>query len=70
MTDYVVVVAGGLAANAKTGQPGFGVKAYGPFPDEPSADAASVTIRQLEGGAVMVRPLVSLRATLERISRD
>jgi hypothetical protein len=51
------------------GQPFFGCKVYGPFPEE---DLVGVEreIRKIEGGAILVRPLVDLDETYSRLSAD
>lgn len=66
--QYVVVCLGGLSVHVN-GSPIFGCKVYGPFPEE---DIVGVEreIRNLEGGAVLVRSLVDLDDTYRRISAD
>jgi len=46
------------------------LKVYGPYETPREADEKVRDIRVLEGGAVMVRPLVSYEDTVRRISAD
>lgn len=70
MDGYVVICLSGLSDHAATEQPGFLVKAYGPFPRRALAVAARRQLRPIEGGALLVRPLVDLDDTFRRISAD
>lgn len=65
---HVIVCLGGLSAHTN-GQPIFGCKVYGPFTAK-EVEQASRDIRRLEGGAVLVRPLVDLQDTFRRLSAD
>lgn len=66
--DHVVVCLGGLSEHVN-GSPIFGCLVYGPFTKDEVEEKAK-EIRQLEGGAVLIRPLVDLAETYRRISRD
>lgn len=65
---HVVICLSGLSVHTN-GSPIFGAKVYGPF-TENEVERAAKTIGSLEGGAVLVRPLVDLTDTLNRISAD
>lgn len=66
--SHVVVCLGGLSVHTN-GCPIFGCKVYGPFtPAE--ADEKAKEIQWLEGGAILVRPLVDLADTYRRLSAD
>lgn len=67
-TSHVVVCLSGLSAHAN-GSPIFGCLVYGPFRADEVEEKAR-EIRSLEGGAVLVRPLVDLAETYRRISAD
>lgn len=66
-TDYVVISLTGW--REKLNQPSFTAKAYGPFPEE-EAEQRAGDILHLEGGCVLVRPLVDWYDTIRRISAD
>lgn len=66
---YVVVVLSSLSSDVNN-QPGFMTKVYGPYETAREADEKVRDIRLIEGGAVMVRPLVSYEDTVKRISAD
>jgi hypothetical protein len=66
--DYSIVCLGGVYVHTN-GQPFFGCKVYGPFAEQELEDAKA-TISRLEGGAVFIRPLVSLGDTIRRLSAD
>ena len=66
--DHVVVCLGGLSVH-KNGSPIFSCLVYGPFhPYE--VDAKAKEIQRLEGGCVLIRPMVDLAETYRRISAD
>ena len=65
---YVIVCLGGLSVHVN-GSPIFGCKVYGPFLAE-EIEEQERTIRSLEGGAILVRPLVDIHDTIARISAD
>ncbi len=67
-SDHVVVCLGGLSEHVN-GSPIFGCLVYGPFTKDEVAEKAK-GIRQLEGGAVLIRPLVDLADTYRRLSAD
>lgn len=69
---YVVVCLSDLLVNEKTNQPSFMVKVYGPYgsPREAEDNAKMIKSFGLEGGGVMVRPLVNLGDTLGRLNVD
>jgi hypothetical protein len=64
----VVVCLGNLSKH-ENGQPMFMCKVYGPFADADIAQAAA-DIQAIEGGCILVRPLVDLADTIRRISAD
>jgi len=66
--DHVIVCLGGLGVHTN-GSPIFGCKVYGPFTAE-EIIGVEREIRKLEGGAVLIRPLVDLNDTYRRISAD
>lgn len=66
--DHVVVCLGGLSVHTN-GSPIFSAKVYGPFTKEEVEDKAR-EILWIEGGAVLVRPLVDLADTYRRMSAD
>lgn len=66
--DRVVVCLGGLSEHVN-GSPIFGCLVYGPFFEDEVEEKAK-EIRQLEGGAVLIRPLVDLVDTYRRLSAD
>jgi len=66
--DHIVVCLGGMSVHTN-GSPIFGCLVYGPFTKDEVEEKAR-EIRQLEGGAVLIRPLVDLSETYRRISRD
>ena len=68
MNQYVIICLGGLASNAN-GQPQFGCIVYGPFTAE-EVEEKQREIVHIEGGAVLVRPLVDLADTYRRLSAD
>ena len=68
LKDHVVVCLSGLSAHTN-GSPIFGCLVYGPFTKAEVKDKAK-EIQRLEGGAVLVRPLVDLADTYRRISAD
>lgn len=66
--SHVVVCLGGLSTH-ENGSPIFSCKVYGPFhPYE--VDEKAKEIQWLEGGAILVRPLVDLADTYRRLSAD
>ena len=65
---HVVVCLGGLSVHVN-GSPMFGCLVYGPFTEDEVAEKAK-EIQRLEGGAILVRPLVDLANTYRRISAD
>lgn len=66
--DHVVVCLGGLSEHVN-GSPIFGCLVYGPFTKDEVEEKAK-EIRRLEGGAVLIRPMVDLANTYRRISAD
>lgn len=66
--DRVVVCLGGLSVHVN-GSPIFGCLVYGPFTKDEVIEKAK-EIQRLEGGAVLIRPLVDLANTYRRISAD
>lgn len=66
--DHVVVCLGGLSVHVN-GSPIFGCLVYGPFTKDEVEEKAK-EIRRLEGGAVLIRPLVDLQDVYRRISAD
>lgn len=68
MIAHVVVCLGGLSVHTN-GSPIFGCLVYGPF-SATEAETKAKEIRRLEGGAVLIRPLVDLAETYRRISAD
>ena len=66
--DHVVVCLSGLSVHAN-GSPIFGCKVYGPFTEE-EVEIRSAEIQRIEGGAVLVRPMVDLEDTYRRLSGD
>jgi hypothetical protein len=66
--DHVVVCLSGLSVHTN-GSPIFGCIVYGPFTKDEVEQKAS-EIRRLEGGAILIRPLVDLTDTYRRISAD
>lgn len=67
-TPWVVVCLGSLSVHVN-GQPFFGCKVYGPFPEE-DLPGVQREIQKIEGGAILVRPLVDLDDTYRRLSAD
>lgn len=67
-STHVVVCLFGLSEHVN-GQPQFGCKVYGPFTQD-EAVAKQGEIRRIEGGAVLVRPMVDLEDTYRRMSAD
>lgn len=65
---HVVVCLGGLSVHVN-GQPYFGCLVYGPFTED-EVEQKAKEIQRLEGGAILVRPLVDLANTYRRISAD
>jgi hypothetical protein len=65
---HVVVCLFGMTEHVN-GQPQFGCKVYGPFTED-EAVAKQGEIRLIEGGAVLVRPMVDLEDTYRRMSAD
>lgn len=68
VADRVIVCLGGLSVHVN-GSPIFSCLVYGPF-TEGEVEAKATEIRRLEGGAVLIRPLVDLTDTYRRISAD
>ena len=66
--EHVVVCMGGLSVHVN-GQPYFGCKVYGPFTEDEVGERAREILR-IEGGAILVRPLVDLQDTYRRLSAD
>ncbi len=66
--DHVVVCLGGLSTHTN-GSPIFGCLVYGPFTVD-EVEAKSKEIRRIEGGAILIRPLVDLANTYRRMSAD
>lgn len=66
--DHVIVCLGGLSEHVN-GSPIFGCLVYGPFTAN-EVEAKSKEIRSIEGGAVLIRPLVDLTDTYRRLSAD
>ena len=66
--DHVVVCLSGLSVHTN-GSPIFGCKVYGPFTEE-EVEVRSAEIQRIEGGAVLVRPMVDLKDTYRRLSGD
>ncbi len=66
--EHVVVCLGGLSEHVN-GSPIFGCLVYGPFTKD-EVEQKAKEIRQLEGGAVLIRPLVDLANTYRRLSAD
>ena len=66
---HVVVCLGGLSVHVN-GSPIFGCgPVYGPFTEDEVEEAAK-GIQRLQGGAILIRPLVDLADTYRRISAD
>ena len=65
---HVVVCLGALHAHVN-GAPMFGCVVYGPFTKD-EVEEKSKGIQRLEGGAVLIRPLIDLDDTYRRISAD
>lgn len=66
--DHVIVCLGGLSAHVN-GSPIFGCIVYGPFTKD-EVEEKRKEIQRLEGGAILVRPLVDLAGTYRRLSAD
>lgn len=69
VSQYAIVVLSSLSADNKN-QPHFMTKVYGPFDSLSEAEEKVSDIRLIEGGAVMVRPMVGYWDTVRRISAD
>jgi len=65
---HVVVCVSGISGSW-TGQAIFGIKVYGPFPEE-EVETKAREIQSFEGGATFVRPLIDLADTYRRMSAD
>lgn len=65
---HVVICLSGMSAHTN-GSPIFGCKVYGPFTEE-EVEVRSAEILRIEGGAVLVRPMVDLEDTYRRLSGD
>ena len=66
--QFVIVCLAGLSVHTN-GQAFFGRKVYGPFTLEDVA-VKEKEIQQIEGGALLVRPLVDLADTYRHLSAD